>query len=196
MHTNGTDVVRSHRRCGLLFAALCLALACTCVHEQLGAQTFARPRRHRAASPADTVDYPLVIGYRTMFGGDVERGESVAFGIGHLFGRDPHDAQRRQASGTFASATLELGVTDHHITIAPLVGGYVQRRIGALGLHAGLLTDGHSTCALVRPMIGAAFSSRRFGTGLLIAYGYNITIPWDQELTARSVLIIQVHFGI
>lgn len=125
---------------------------------------------------------PLVLGYRYSFGEGFD-GHHLSIGMGSV-GAVVYDSIGGDAASRMVSASVEIGLVQGRIVIAPTFSGYIAGGF-AIGGNLSLALDGRDVVFVLRPAFGIGLFSAD-GDGGVLAYEYALTIPWDQDLAPRN----------
>ncbi|HVZ39733.1 MAG TPA: hypothetical protein VHI13_10685 [Candidatus Kapabacteria bacterium] len=167
-------------------AMVCAAIAFILPLRTAQAQTNAPESR-------DHFFFPFIFGYHMTFGADGIGGHHLNIGLGMIGNRGLHDTTVVDlVPALIGTATVEVGYSKGKLVFAPMISGYLAGGL-ALGFNVGLLTDGREFRALVRPLFGVGLAPEN--DGFALTYGYTLTIPWGQEMIARSTGAIDLMKG-
>ncbi|MBS1911094.1 MAG: hypothetical protein JST22_03830 [Bacteroidetes bacterium] len=166
--------------------AVCVAVAVVLPLQTAHAQTSGSASGHRFS-------FPFIFGYHMTFGADGIGGHHLNLGFGLISNRVLNDTTVGDLVPALVwTATVEAGYSKGKLVFAPMVSGYLAGGL-TLGFNVGLLTDGREFRALIRPLFGVGVAPE--DDGFALTYGYTLTLPWSQEMVARSTGAIDLMKG-
>lgn len=125
---------------------------------------------------------PLLVGYRYSFG-EGEGRHHLSVGAGRARARVYDTIGSHHPAATLTSATVDIGLVNGRLVIAPTVGFYLAGGL-AFGGNLGLAFDGDRWAVATRLGFGVGLIVPE-ENGFLMTYEFALTVPWNQDLIQR-----------